>query len=81
MEPSALALQIGDDQFGGSQFGPGWIDEVRVYNYARSLAEIVSDMNTAIIPTVPPLPIKIPASATGLKVGAAAGGLKLGVQP
>lgn len=45
-----------------------------------ALASVVGDMNCAVIPAniTPPLPIKFPASATGLKVGSSATGLKFG---
>lgn len=45
----------------------------------QNLATIRDDMNCAVIPTpvAPPFPVKIPASATGLKVGSASS-LKFG---
>jgi hypothetical protein len=43
-----------------------------------ALASVIGDMNCSIIPASPPLPIKIPSSPTGLKMGAGAAGLKFG---
>ena len=46
---SANPLQIGGDSLYG-QFFKGTIDEVRVYNVALTIAQIVTDMNTPIAP-------------------------------
>jgi len=46
---STNPLQIGGDSIYG-QFFAGLIDEVRVYNVARTAAQIQSDMNTPIAP-------------------------------
>ena len=48
---AAMKSGNGTLQIGGSQFGEyfqGKIDEVRVYNYARTQAQIQSDMNTPL---------------------------------
>ena len=50
---SAGALRIGGNAVWGEYFN-GRIDEVRVYNRALSAAEIQTDMNTGIGPSVPP---------------------------
>src|SRR5262245_11828598 len=47
IQTSTSPLQIGGDSLYGQYF-QGLIDEVRIYNHALSLAEIVQDMNTAI---------------------------------
>lgn len=55
---SAYPLQIGGNNIYG-QFFAGQIDDVRVYNKARTLAQIQSDMNTrvgAVPPSAPPTP-------------------------
>ena len=46
---STGALRIGGNALWGEYFS-GAIDEVRIYNRARSLAEIQADMNTRIRP-------------------------------
>jgi hydrogenase maturation factor HypE len=43
------ALRIGGNAVWGEWFR-GYIDEVRIYNRALTAAEIVSDMNAAIVP-------------------------------
>jgi hypothetical protein len=43
------ALRIGGNASSTGEFFQGLIDEVRVYNRALSAAEIVTDMNTAIV--------------------------------
>lgn len=48
MEPSGEDLNIGGNIRWGEYF-TGKIDEVRVYNYARTPDQIVSDMNTPLI--------------------------------
>jgi hypothetical protein len=42
------ALRIGGNASFAGEFYDGLIDEVRVYNRARTAAQIVSDMNTPI---------------------------------
>jgi hypothetical protein len=68
-------LQIGASQFG--EYFPGRLDEIRVYNYARNAAQIVTDRDTPInsIPATPFLTIG--ASATGMKLGASATATKI----
>ena len=46
---SAGALKIGGNSIWGEWFS-GYIDEVRIYNRALTAAEIVNDMNAAIVP-------------------------------
>ena len=56
----------GDLQIGASVYNEwfnGWIDEVRVYNYARSPTEIATDYNTPIL--------QAPGAAMNVKVSAA----------
>ncbi len=51
-----LSVTTGTLQIGNSGFSEpftGLIDEIRVYNYARTAAEIVTDMNTPINAAVP----------------------------
>jgi hypothetical protein len=43
------AIRIGGNASSTGEFFQGLIDEVRVYNRALSAAEIVTDMNTAIV--------------------------------
>jgi len=57
---STNPLQIGGDSLYGGYFA-GRIDEVRIYNRALSVAEIQSDMNTAVTP--PPSPTPTPCVA------------------
>ena len=45
-----------------------------------ALASVIGDMNCSIIPTAPPVVIKIPSSPTGFKVGAGSTQLRLGAQ-
>lgn len=52
---STGALRIGGNSIWG-EFFQGQIDEVRIYNRALSLAEVQTDMNTAIGGTPPPPP-------------------------
>lgn len=62
-------LQIGADSY-PTEFFAGRIDEVRIYNRALSVAEIVTDMNTAVGGT--PAPDTTPPSApAGLTATAA----------
>ena len=62
---SANPLQIGGDSLYG-QFFKGNIDEVRVYNVALTLAQIVTDMNTPIAPdTQAPT---VPTNLTGTPI-------------
>lgn len=73
-------LFIGSSPF--DEFFEGRIDEIRIYNYARSEAEIVTDMNTSInaVTPAPGTPsISLGASSTALKFGASSTALKLGV--
>src|SRR5713101_816736 len=58
---SSGALRIGGNAVWGEYF-EGLIDEVRVYNRARSTAEVQQDMNTAMAATSP----AAPASGNGL---------------
>src|SRR5204863_1259439 len=46
------ALQIGGNSLFGEHFA-GTIDNIRIYNRARSLPEIQSDMNTPVVPPGP----------------------------
>jgi hypothetical protein len=43
------SIRIGGDASSTGEFFHGLIDEVRLYNRALSAAEIVTDMNTAIV--------------------------------
>src|SRR5262249_37489705 len=52
---STNPLQIGGDSLYGGYFA-GRIDEVRIYNRALSVAEIQSDMNSAVTPPQSPTP-------------------------
>jgi hypothetical protein len=52
---STNPLQIGGDSLYGGYFA-GRIDEVRIYDRALSVAEIQSDMNTAVTPPRSPTP-------------------------
>lgn len=72
--PSTGALTIGGSPFG--EFFEGRIDEVRMYNYARSQAQIIADMNTPInaLPSTPYLTVG--ASATW-KFGAGTSAFKM----
>jgi glucose/arabinose dehydrogenase/PKD repeat protein len=67
LRTSTNQLQIGGDGIYGQYF-QGLIDEVRVFNVARTQAQIQSDMNTPIgAPPPPPPPDTTPPSApTGL---------------
>jgi hypothetical protein len=47
MTPTSANVTIGASQFGENFVGK--IDEPRIYNYARSPTQIVSDMNTPLI--------------------------------
>jgi concanavalin A-like lectin/glucanase superfamily protein len=60
-------LQIGASQYGENFIGK--IDEVRIYNYARSQSEIQSDMNTPLQPLANY--VYKYGAATAIKVGAA----------
>src|SRR5262249_34665476 len=59
---STNPLQIGGDSLYG-QFFAGRIDDVRVYNTARTAAQVQSDMNTAV--GAPPPPDTTAPSAPG----------------
>jgi hypothetical protein len=50
--PGTLITSTGQVRIGGSsgQFFSGLIDEVRIYNRARTAAEIAADMVTAVKP-------------------------------
>jgi hypothetical protein len=51
-----LPATTGTFQIGASEFGEnfaGLIDEVRVYNYARTATQVLTDMNTPINAAVP----------------------------
>jgi hypothetical protein len=65
-------LQIGGSVF--SEFFTGLIDEIRIYNYARSASQVVTDRDTPInsIPSTPFLTIGAGSSALKLGAGAAA---------
>jgi len=52
LPPTAGAFTIGASGFPGEYFA-GLIDEVRVYNYARTADQVVTDMNTPINAAVP----------------------------
>ena len=62
----------GDLQIGASVYDEwfnGWIDEVRVYNYARSPTEIVTDYNTPILQQAPGAAMNVKVSAaTEIKI-------------
>jgi concanavalin A-like lectin/glucanase superfamily protein len=60
-------LQIGASMYGENFIGK--IDEVRIYNYARSQSEIQSDMNTPLQPLANY--VYKYGAATAIKVGAA----------
>lgn len=81
IDRSTGLLYIGGSVFG--EFLPsGWkIDEVRIYNHARTSTEINADRNTAINPAVPGVDpvvmLRLPASATGLKLAASATAFKV----
>jgi hypothetical protein len=47
MVPASANVTLGASAFG--EYFTGKIDEVRVYNYARTPAQVVSDMNTSLI--------------------------------
>ncbi|HEY2461274.1 MAG TPA: LamG-like jellyroll fold domain-containing protein [Candidatus Acidoferrum sp.] len=67
---STKALQIGGDAFFGQHFN-GMIDEVRVYNRALAVAEIQSDMATAIgSVAVAPADAQAPAAPANVKATA-----------
>jgi hypothetical protein len=81
---TVIGSSTGQLDLGGSQYGeylPSGtvLDEVRIYNYARTQAQLQSDAATAIVPTGgPPVIIKIGSAASALKLGAAAAGVKFG---
>jgi hypothetical protein len=52
---STFPLEIGGDSLYGQYFS-GFIDEVRVYNVARTAVQIQADLNTPIGPAVNPPP-------------------------
>jgi hypothetical protein len=58
LQVNAAPLRIGGNTY-GSEFFPGRIDEVRIYNRALSAAEIQADMN-APIGSAPPSPSPSP---------------------
>lgn len=74
-------FRIGASVFG--EFFQGVIDEVRVYNYARTLSEIQTDCATAITSPPPPgaLAIKLGANANALRFNANANALRIGPTP
>lgn len=74
----AIPLTAGANSTPGAACG--YADYTATVKATPTLASVVGDMNCAVIPAniTPPLPIKFPASATGLKVGSSATGLKLG---
>ncbi len=49
---STNPLELGGDSIYGQYFG-GLIDEVRIYNVARTAAEIQTDMSTPIVSSTP----------------------------
>ena len=64
---SAYPLQIGGDNLHG-QFFAGQIDDVRVYNVARTPAQIQSDMNTRIT-VLPASGVPTPPGNLSISVG------------
>lgn len=62
MVTSTLPLRIGGNALWG-EFFRGVIDEVRIYNRARSASEIGNDMNTpvdgVVVPPAPPVNLRI----------------------
>jgi hypothetical protein len=71
---SAGTLQIGGSGFG--EFFTGRIDEVRIYNYARSAVQVATDMITPIGALAPSTRLQV---GTGtLKLGASATALQIG---
>lgn len=71
MPTDTSTLRIGASGYLGEEFS-GLIDEVRVYNYARTQSQIQSDMNTPIsgAPAGPEAPTVKLNPATSLKVSA-----------
>ena len=49
IQTTTTPLRIGGNTY-STEFFQGLIDEVRIYNRALSAAEILSDMNTPIVP-------------------------------
>ena len=72
---SSGSLYIGLSAY--SEYFVGKLDEVRIYNYRRTQAEIQTDMATPLTPTGPTAVIKI-SPATSLKLSATNGALKVG---
>ena len=70
LSANAGALYIGSTN--GSGYFSGLIDEIRIYNYARSPAQITDDMNTPINAPAPPSNRSMGASATARRRGASA---------
>ena len=75
LDQTSGSLMIGGSQFG--EFFQGQIDEVRIYNYARSGAQIATDMTTPINTLVAAAAIKF-GTGTTLKLGPSTT-LKLGI--
>jgi parallel beta-helix repeat protein len=74
-------MVIGADPFGSYLPKGTIVDEVRIYNYPRTGAEITTDMNTPINPvSPPPTPVIVKLSAVTQKI---AGGVteKIGAAP
>jgi hypothetical protein len=59
IDPSTGVLRIGGNGVWNTEYFFGLIDEVRVYNRPLSAAEIATDMNTALAPAGPSLPITV----------------------
>ena len=74
LDQTSGTLQIGGSQNG--EYFEGMIDEVRIYNYARTGAQIISDMNTPIGTLTAPVALRLSGSST-LKFGPGVA-LKLG---
>ena len=70
LQTSTHPLQIGGDAIYG-QYLAGRIDEVRVYNLARSAAEIQADMNAPIGGGPPPTDTQPPTAPSNLTATAA----------
>jgi hypothetical protein len=87
-EPLHIGYQ--NSPWGGTAFMKGWLDEVRVWNVARSQAEIASTIHTTIDATIAAsFPGLVacwnmdgsPLSATGSSHGGLVGGAAFGVPP
>jgi glucose/arabinose dehydrogenase/chitodextrinase len=71
LEVNAFPLRIGGNTY-STEFFPGRIDEVRIYNRALSAAEIAQDMNTPVGGA--PSDTTPPARSNGLPTGVLAAG-------